>query len=188
MSRSQWLRIGALVLVLATCFVLAEVTGLRHRVTFHAIREHVLQAGSWGVLLFVGAFLVGEMLHLPGVLFFATGVAIWGRLVGGAIGGVTALLSVAFTFALVRAIGGQPLAKPTRPIMVRMMSHLHDRPVTTVAVLRCLFFLTPSITYALALSPIRFGQMLLGSAIGLVPPFVVIALLSERVLQWLHAT
>ena len=187
MSRSQWLRIGALLLVLATFFVIAEATGLRHRVTLSAVREHVLQAGAWGVLLFVGAFLVGELLHLPGVLFFATGVAIWGRLWGGLIGGGTALASVAFTFALVRAIGGQPLASPTRPVMVRIMSHLQQRPISTVALLRCLFFLTPSITYALALSPIRFGQMMLGSAMGLVPPFVVIALLSERVLHWLHA-
>ncbi|MEO6954052.1 MAG: VTT domain-containing protein, partial [Polyangia bacterium] len=137
-------------------------------------------------LVFIGAFLVGELLHLPGMLFFATGVLIWGRLLGGVIGGATALLSVVFTFMIVRVIGGQPLSKPTRPFMQRILAHLADRPISTVAMLRMVFFLTPSVTYALALSPIRFGQMMLGSAIGLAPPLTIIALLSERVMHWLQ--
>ena len=185
MSRSQWLRIGALVLLLATCFVVAEATDLRHRVTFQSIREHVIAAGPGGVLIFVGAFLAGELLHLPGMLFFATGVVIWGRLWGGLLGGSTAVLSVAVTFLLVRLVGGQPLAKPTRPFMVRVLSRLETHPVATVAVLRMIFFLTPTVTYALALSPIRFGQMMLGSMLGLLPPLTVVALLSERVMNWL---
>ncbi len=62
----------------------------------------------------------------------------------------------------VRAAGESPLAACSR--------RLDERPITTVLLLRTVFWLAPPLNYALALSSVRFRHYLIGSAAGLVAP------------------
>jgi uncharacterized membrane protein YdjX (TVP38/TMEM64 family) len=183
MTRAHWIRIGIAAAVIVALMVVGELTGIRHRVTFVGIRDAVHAAGPWGIAVYVVGFIVLELVHFPGLLFFVTGVLIWGPVRGGLLGAATALVSVSITFALVRAIGGTPEI-PERPVFLRkLFLRLRSHPVRTVALLRLVTFMTPTVTYALALSPLRFSEMLLGTFVGLVPAFLIAGAFAEPLLH-----
>ena len=68
------------------------------------------------------------------------------------------------------------LADPTRRAI---LARLEERPIRTVALLRLFLWLAPALTYALALSRIRYRHYVAGSAIGLALPVAAAAALFE---------
>ena len=50
--------------------------------------------------------------------------------------------------------------------------------------MRMFLFLLPAVNYGLAMTRVRFRDYLVGSAIGLVPPMIVIALAFEWALSF----
>lgn len=141
-------------------------------------------AGPAGVLLFFAAFAIGELLHVPGVVFVVVAVLGYGRLLGGGLAYAGALGSLCFGFAVMRGVGGQALAGvgvSRRPILRRLLQHLDERPVRSVIVLRLALFLAPALNTALALSQVRFRDYLLGSALGILPAIIAVTLFCERI-------
>ena len=161
-----------------------EVSGLRARATLDGLRAWVSTAGVWSVALFVGLFVVGQLAFLPGMVFVVAAVTLWGPLRGGALAWASAVLAVSLTFLTVRGVGGRALADLERPLMRRMLARLEARPITTVFFLRSLFWLAPSLNYALALSTLRFRDFFFGSAAGLMLPVGGAALLLDRLLAF----
>jgi uncharacterized membrane protein YdjX (TVP38/TMEM64 family) len=178
----------ALLVVLLVALALA---GWASGDTFSAesVRRHAEQAGLAGVAAFVALFVIGELLQVPGLVFVGVAVAVWGPARGAAIVGAGALLSVATSFVVVRGVGGQPIGPSTGEpapserlggLARRLLARLEERPVATIAALRALLILSPPVTYALALSPVRFRDYMLGSALGLVPPLAIAVVVFAR--------
>jgi uncharacterized membrane protein YdjX (TVP38/TMEM64 family) len=182
--RRRITRLAILAALIIAVLIVAEVTGLRGSFTIARLRTLTLAAGSFGVLLYVAAFIVGEIIHVPGLLFVAAGVAIWGRLWGGVISWAASVLALSATFLVVRAIGGRALDGLKHPWLDRMLVRLADAPIRTVALLRAVLVISPPVTYALAFSPVRFSDFFIGSAIGLVAPLALAALFFERILRY----
>lgn len=177
----RWRRVGLLLLGLVGLTIAFRASGLHERLTLSGLREAVVGAGLWGRLLFVVAFCLGELLHVPGLLFVAAGVLAWGRADGGLFAFAAALASLSVSFAVVRAAGGTVLDAVQRPWVRSALARLEARPILTVALLRAVLALAPPLNVALALSPIRFRDYLAGSAIGLVPPVLLAVLLVDQV-------
>lgn len=181
---STWPRLLGLLLVLGGLVAVGRATGLHQRFTLEGLRATVLAAGPLGPPAFALAFCLGELLHVPGLLFVAVGLLVWGPAWGGALSFAAALASVSCTFALVRAVGGQPGKALERPAFARrLLDRLEERPVRTVALLRAVLVLSPPLNYALALTGLRFRDHLLGSALGLVLPIGAAALASRWVVE-----
>ena len=174
-----WWRLVALGLLLAALALAARALDLPARVTPDALRE--LAGGPGGRALFVAAFCAGELLHLPGLLFVGAAVLAWGPVEGGLLAFGAGLLSLSLAFALTRLVGGQPLGVVQRPWVRRLLEKLDRRPILTVAALRAVLAYAPPLNVALALTPMRFRDYLVGSAIGLVPPVAVVALFVDLV-------
>jgi uncharacterized membrane protein YdjX (TVP38/TMEM64 family) len=177
------LRIGILVLLVAALILVAELTGLRARLSLDGIRA--LTAGPGGLALFAAAFSAAQVAHLPGMAFVAAAVVSWGPLRGGVIGWLAAVLAVCVSFVVVRAVGGRAPAKISRPRLERLLAAVERRPIRTVLMLRLLFWLSPALNSALALSRVRFRDYAVGSAAGLLAPILVVALFLDRVLAYL---
>jgi uncharacterized membrane protein YdjX (TVP38/TMEM64 family) len=177
------LRLGLLAAVALAFVVVRYQTPFGAELTTDNIRAHVQHAGALGLALFALAFAVGELLHVPGLVFVAAAVTAWGRAAGGVAAYVGALGSVSASFVVVRAIGGQPLAAVERAWMKRVLAALERRPVVVVALLRLVLFMAPAANYALALSPVRYRDYLIGSALGLALPIALAATLFGI---WLH--
>jgi uncharacterized membrane protein YdjX (TVP38/TMEM64 family) len=140
--------------------------------------------GCWAMPAFVGLFIAGSILNLPGVAFLVAARLAFGAAKGLfiAYAGAMAAVTVAFLLArlLARAGGPRGADEAPRPLPAwvrRALAQLEARPVLTVALLRLALWLSPPLQLTLAHSPIRTRDYLLGSALGLALPvgFVVLA-------------
>lgn len=176
-------------IVLAVLFVLLFVVGYALDVPAYLTQERiegmVEAAGPWGFVVFAALFAVGELAHVPGIVFIIVGSMLWGPWAGAAISYVSALVSVSVAFVIVRRVGGQPLAGMERPWMRMAMMRLEERPIPTVTVLRLVFFMLPALNYLLALTPVRYRDFLVGSALGLVPGVILVSSGVSGIASWL---
>lgn len=175
-SRAKWLRIGALIALIVGSMAIAKWTGVADELTRERIQEMMQGLGALGFLAFLAVFAVGELVHVPGMVFVAAAILAYGPVLGFGAGMAGALVSLTVTFFVVRTVGGQPLGEVQRPLLRRVLSHLDARPVLTIAVLRVLVQMLPALNYALAMSKVRFRDYLAGSLLGLAPVIAVFAL------------
>jgi uncharacterized membrane protein YdjX (TVP38/TMEM64 family) len=173
--RGTWTRLAVLVLVLVLSAVVAHYAGVTEYLSRDRIRALISGLGPMGAFAFIGLFVLGELAHVPGFVFIGAAILAYGRLEGGVLGYVGALAAVAVAFLVVRGIGGQALSSIRRPIVVRLLAHVDDRPVLAVAGLRSVLWMTPALTYALALTRVRFRDYMIGSALGLAVPIALMS-------------
>jgi len=142
-------------------------------------REELIALGWLAQPIFLLAFVAGELLHLPGLLFVAVARVVFGPTAGLALGYVGAVFAIGVAFAVSRQLvsAARATREPWRPRWVfarRAFEKLEARPVRTIALLRVVFGLAPPLTYALAATPVRAREHLLGCAIGLVVPVALV--------------
>ena len=185
MNRAHVWRLALLAAMLGVCLWVRYGTAFGASLSTARIRELVQHAGAAGVAIYLLAFTVGELLHIPGLVFVGAAVLSWGRLGGGVVAYVGALVSLSLSFLVVRGIGGKALAdvqwkwRPVRALLAR----LDRQPIATIALLRLILWIAPALNYALALSAVRFRDYLAGSAIGLLLPVAILSLVVERLLR-----
>ncbi len=179
---SRW-RIALLVTFFVGSLVLAKVTGLSDRLDVETIRGFMDSMGAWGFFAFLVVFAVGELVHVPGLVFVGAAALVYGQALGMGAGYVGAVGSVTLSFVVVRAIGGQPLGAVQKPWMRKVLARLEQDPVRTVALLRLVFFMAPAVNYALAMTSVRLRDYVVGSALGLLIPIPIAVL----VFDWLAA-
>lgn len=182
--RRVWWRLGLLVLLLGGIYAIGKTTGFLDEIDIDGIRRMVGEAGGWGMALYVALFAVGVLLQVPGMLFVATGMLLYGKLVGFLVCLFGAIVAVCASFLMVRAVGGSPLAAIERPLIRRMLARLERQPVRTLIALRLIAFIAPPLNYALALSSMRFRDYAIGSALGLVAPMAFMTFAFD----WLFTT
>ena len=177
------LRVGVLLLFVVVSVLVAHATGLTEYLSRERVRELIVGLGPLGVVAFIGLFAVGELAHVPGFVFVGAAILAYGRVLGGVIGYVGAVISVTVAFTVARAIGGQAFSAIRSPFVVRVLARVEERPMLTVIVLRALLAIAPPITYGLAFTRIRFRDYFVGSAIGLVPPIIVMSVFFDWLLS-----
>ena len=96
--------------------------------------------------LYVIAFCVGELLHVPGLVFVAAGVLAYGPALGGPLAFLGAVAAVSVSFWIVRAVGGRPLGELRTRWVRRALAQLDARPIATIAILRLVLILWPRST------------------------------------------
>lgn len=184
-KRNKRLRLLALALMFFVPLIIAKVTGFTDDVTVESVRELMQASGALGFLAFVAVFTIGELMHVPGLVFVGAASLAYGQGLGILAAFCGALTSVAVSFWLIRKIGGQPLTGFQRPLVKRVFAQLEKRPITTVAILRVVFILSPALNYALAMSKVRFRDFFLGSVLGLLLPIPIFVLAFDYVAEWL---
>jgi uncharacterized membrane protein YdjX (TVP38/TMEM64 family) len=176
-GKATALRLTLLAAIVAGLIVAARLSGLGAHFTAAGLRATIQEAGAWGALVFIGVFTLGQIAQVPGTVFYVASVFAYGRAWGVVVSYVASLVSVSVSFALVRAVGGQPLAAIESPRWKRLMAKLDERPLAVMFVLRSFLWTAPALNYALALTRVRFTQYLASTAAGLVLPLVAISAL-----------
>jgi uncharacterized membrane protein YdjX (TVP38/TMEM64 family) len=180
-QKRTWPRFVALAVLLVALYVVGKMTGVIDSVDISTVRQRVDGAGALGVVIFVAIFAIGELLHVPGLVFVCAGLLAWGKILGYGISMLGALVSVSLSFFVVRAVGGRALASVERPFLKKMLARLDSHPIQTVFFLRLLLILAPPLNYGLALTCVRYRDYLVGSALGLAIPLALVALLLDWV-------
>lgn len=176
-------RFRRLILLLAFALVLVALyraSGLHEEFSLDYLRSELQDNRIRGLLLFVGLFALGNLLHIPGLLFLAAAVLTLGKLWGGLITYCAAVFSCGVTFLVVRAVGGNGLRLLNNRMTRAVFSHLDQRPATSVFLLRHAFITSPTLNYSLALSGIGFWPYMLGSLLGLPIPLLLCCLLFDQ--------
>src|SRR5215470_3225438 len=167
------LRLMAALALALLLFGIGRALDLQQHLTVESLRATMASAGTAGVVLYVIAFCLGELFHVPGLVFVAAGVLAYGPVLGGPLAFLGAVASVSASFLVVRAIGGRPLRELRNRWVRRALAQLDARPVATIAILRLVLILWPPLNYALALSQVSFAHYFLGSVLGLVAPIAL---------------
>ena len=182
-SRRVILRLGLLVAVLGGAFLFAWQMGWVQHLDAEAVRDLVQSAGAWGVVLYLVLFALAELVHVPGMMFVAAALLLWGPWMGAAVGWLGCVISVVVTFIVVRGLGGQALTVIDKPWMKKALGWLDRAPVRTIIALRLVMWVAPPLNYLLALSSVRFSHFVIGSALGLIGPVAFIALAADWLLN-----
>ena len=135
-KRNKRLRMGALAVLFVGSLIVAKVTGLSDSINVASVRDLMQSTGAWGFLAFLGVFTLGELMHIPGLVFVGAASVAYGQTLGVAAAFAGALTSVIVSFWLIRLIGGQPLSGFKRPFFKKIFARLETQPIRTVAVLR----------------------------------------------------
>lgn len=182
----RYKRLLGVVFFLALLLVIFEVSGLREHFNLQFIRQLILQHRIEGLALFVLLFSLGNLVHVPGLVFLAAAVVALDRLWGGIVTYVAAVTSCALTFFIIRALGGDALRSLDNRVAVRILRELDARPVASVGLLRILFQTAPTLNYALAMTGIRFRNYLLGTLGGLPIPIAMYCIFFDFLATGLH--
>jgi uncharacterized membrane protein YdjX (TVP38/TMEM64 family) len=178
-KKPVWPRLAGLLLVLVALLAIGHFTGATEYMTRENIAHFMQSLGIWGFLLFLLAFALGELVHVPGFVFIFAALIAYGRLWGALAGYAGALVAVTVAFYLVRIVGGRALTEIKQPLIKKALGPLEKHPIRTVAILRAVLWFAPAVNYALGLSAIRYRDYILGSAIGFIVPMVLFSALFD---------
>ena len=183
---NKYRRLILVLVFLLILFLIAELTGLRDHFTLQLLREKLSANLLTGLLIFIALFAIGNLLHIPGLVFLAAAVFALGRVSGGIATYIAAIASSASTFLLISYLGGAALRQINNTIAFRLLAHLDAHPIRNVALLRIIFQTMPAVNYALALSGVSFRQYMLGTIIGLPLPLALYCYFFDEVAKYLH--
>jgi uncharacterized membrane protein YdjX (TVP38/TMEM64 family) len=136
-----------------------------------AVKDWLDSLGPIAPLLFVGAFIAGAFLGLPGMVFVIGGRLAFGPWVGFAVGYTGGLLAVIAPFVAARLLR-RAVAEPMRPRnrwVARAFDQVEHHPFRSVLVMRLIVWFNAPLSYALALTEIRLRDYALACAIALAP-------------------
>ncbi|HEY2818482.1 MAG TPA: VTT domain-containing protein [Casimicrobiaceae bacterium] len=183
----RYKRLLGVVLFLGILLTVFEISGLRDHFNLPFIRQLILQHRIGGLVLFVLLFSLGNLVHIPGLVFLAAAVLTLDRLWGGVVTYIAAVTSCALTFVTIRALGGDALRALRNRLAVRILRELDAHPNASVALLRILFQTAPTLNYALAMSGIKFRNYMIGTLAGLPVPIALYCIFFDFLASGLHA-
>ena len=185
-AMTRYRRLILLALLLLTVLLTVELTGLREQFSLPALRALLEANLAVGLLLFVLAFVIGNLIQLPGWPFLAAAILALGTVVGGLATYMAACVSCLVTFQVVQGLGGSALRDIDKPLAKKILSRLDRHPVRSVVLLRLLFQTMPALNYTLALSGVKRRDYLLGTLLGLPLPILVYCFFFDRIARVLQ--
>lgn len=142
--------------------------------------------GCWAIPAYMGIFAVGQVINVPAMVFIVLAPLVFGVTQGFMIAYVGAIVSASVTFCMVRRMRGESGDEAAASgvkwaWMQRVLDGAQRRPILSVAFLRAIMGLSPPLNYALALSPLKARDHLLGTALGMLPFAATITFFGSQV-------
>jgi uncharacterized membrane protein YdjX (TVP38/TMEM64 family) len=124
------------------------------------------------LLIFTLLFTLGSLLHIPAMLFVLVAILVYGHLEGALFGYLGVVVAMSINYFAIRTMGHKVLNEIKSPRLQRMLSKLHSQPLVTIILIRLVFWASPVVNYALAMTSVKPRHYILGSAIGLILPVI----------------
>ncbi len=140
--------------------------------------------GWWAPIVFVLAFVIGELLQVPSVLWIFFAGLIWPWWFALPVSLLAALLAAMTAFLVARYFLGHGFHKKLPDSLQALNEKLQNRPVSAVIFVRLTTFLHPIMHWVLAASSVQLAAFLAGTLIGILPLTIAIVLLGEAFMYW----
>ena len=168
-----------LALVIVSLYIVANSTGFLKLDNAQAIGDVVAQSGLLGVLIYCCIFSIGQLLHVPGMVFVAAAALAFGKSLGLVYAMVGAATAITVVFFVVRTIGGTALANPESPWVRRAVSRLETQPFKSILLMRLVFSTGPWLNYVLAMSTVSYPHYITASLLGIFPQVLITIYLAD---------
>ncbi len=178
-------RLITVVLFIILLFAVFELSGARGHFTLGFLQQVIRKHQASGLLIFVLAFVLGNLIQIPGWIFLAAAVLTLGQFWGGVATYIAASISCVITFFTIRLVGGNALGKLDNALAVNVLNRLHAHPIKNIILLRLLFQTLPALNYSLAISGVRFRPYLIGTLLGLPIPIAVYCVFFDSLAKFL---
>jgi uncharacterized membrane protein YdjX (TVP38/TMEM64 family) len=122
-------------------------------------------------VFFIGAFIAGSLVGLPGMAFVVGARLAFGPWVAFAVGYIGGVLATMLPFLIARRLrraGSNPW-HPKQRHLARAFAELEHHPFRTVLVLRLVMWFNPPVSYALAFTSVPVRTYIAACAIALAP-------------------
>lgn len=184
MDRTSVLKV-AVIAVLVTLVAWFYMSGQYEKIDPTALRAYIRDAGILGALLFVLAYSCLQPFGVNGLVFLLSAPLIWSPTEAFLLNWAGTVGTGLFSFAVARFIA-KNWVQERIPERVRRFDHrLYSRGLTTVLLLRLVFYTTPTVQYALGVSRVRVAPFLIGTVLGVAPFTLLMTFLGIRINVWL---
>lgn len=162
---------------------LLHAAGVLDDLSPETVRVAVAQAGPLAAVAFVGIYIAGILLQVPGWVFIGAGVLAWGKPIALVLSYISSVSAAVIAFAAFRRAGGQPIEKAQRPWVQKLLNRIERSPFKVVLALRLVFVVSPPLNFALALTPVSLKDYTLGTVLGILPPLAIMVAMYGLVLD-----
>jgi uncharacterized membrane protein YdjX (TVP38/TMEM64 family) len=179
----RYRRLISVTVFLALLWLVFQVSGLHKQLSLTTIQDQLLGHPRISFIIFVLLFSLGNLVQIPGGVFLAAAVLVWGQWIGGVATLAAANVSCLVTFLLVRCLSGNALEQINNPRITKILHPLATHPVRCVLFARIVFQTFPALNYALAMSNIKLGHYALGTLLGLPLPIALFCIFFDFLLK-----
>jgi len=179
-------RLLFVLLFLVVLISVSEFAGLREHFSLALLREKLTGNLLTGLLIFIVLFSLGNLIHIPGLVFLVAAVFALGRVNGAIATYIAASASCAFTFLVIRTMGADALRQINNKTATKLLDRLAAHPIRNIVLLRTLFQTLPAVNYTLALSGVGFRNYMLGTLLGLPVPIALYCLFFSQMAKFIH--
>ncbi len=152
--------------------------------TLENIQIYQQKLGWWAPVAFMLAFVVGELIQFPSVLWILFAGLIWPAWLALPIVLISALLAATTIFLIARYFLGDSFHEKLPQSFKTLNRKIEQKPIRAIIVVRLTTFLHPIMHWALAASSIKLPAFLLGTLIGIFPLTLATILIGDLFLQW----
>ncbi|MCH2045595.1 MAG: VTT domain-containing protein [Saprospiraceae bacterium] len=175
-SSSKLWRIGLLITLVGGLILLARFTPVGEYLTIEKLRVLILDAGIWGVFIYIGIFIAAAFMGLPATAFLIFSIIVFGYWQGAGITYIAAFIGALATFYFSRLVGGKALSEIKNKRIQKIIQQAEDKPIRTLIILRTITQISPFVGYTLALTNIKSKHFIVGNIIANLIPIAYITL------------
>lgn len=170
-------------LLILLVFVIAEISGLRGKITLEPIRNLFLNHWIIAYSLYILFFCLGNLIQIPGSVFLAASILALGKIEGYFLTYIAAVISATIGYFIIRFIGGNALRQINYSWVKELIILMDKKPIQVNFLLRSIFQTAPQLNYTLALSGVDFKSYIIGALIGLPIPIFIYTIFIEEVIH-----
>lgn len=161
------LKIFLLAGFILTAVILVRLTPIMSYLTPESLGGLLEKAGLWGPLVFIGVYVAGVCLFVPGSLLTGLGAAIFGPYWGFLWVWIGAVIGAGAAFVIGRTLGRDFAASLVGDKLRKYDDGIERNGFATVLYLRLVYFPFTPMNFGMGLTKVRFWDYLAGTGLGI---------------------
>ena len=162
------IKAAVLLAFIVTAVVVVRFTPVRDLLSADKLGAFLDQAGFWAPLLYIGVYVAGVCLFVPGTLLTTLGAAIFGPYLGFVYVWVGAMMGASLAFFIGRYLGRDFAASLIGDRLKKYDDGIEREGFATVLYLRLIYFPFSPLNFGMGLTKVRFRDYFLGTALGII--------------------